>query len=162
MNVNSFKVKIKNKQEIAENTLAVNLEKMSCFKFKAGQFVKMSLINPPFTDEKGNTRNFSIASAPHESDILVVTRIGDSAFKKVLKDLEPGTKIEINGPYGSFTLHDDPTYYAVFLVGGIGIAPVRSIVYIIGPPVMVSAMRQLLEQMKVNESQIKTEVFVGY
>jgi len=38
-----------------------------------------------------------------------------------------GTQLKLQGPFGSLTLHDDETGPAVFLAGGIGITPFRSI-----------------------------------
>jgi ferredoxin-NADP reductase len=45
-----------------------------------------------------------------------------------LKTMPIGTEISLDAPYGSLTLHDDASVPAVFLSGGIGITPVRSIV----------------------------------
>ena len=39
-----------------------------------------------------------------------------------------GAEVKIEGPFGELTLHDDPDIPAVFLTGGIGITPFRSIV----------------------------------
>jgi ferredoxin-NADP reductase len=39
-----------------------------------------------------------------------------------------GTEVSLDAPYGSFTLHNNPRIPAVFLTGGIGVTPVRSIV----------------------------------
>src|SRR2546429_5184007 len=55
--------------------MAFHLEKPAGFQFKAGQYVDISLINPPETDSQGIVRSFSIASAPYENELLVVTRM---------------------------------------------------------------------------------------
>ena len=52
----------------------------------------------------------------------------DTAFKRVLDELPLGTELELDAPYGGFTLHNKASRPAVFLTGGIGITPVRSIV----------------------------------
>ncbi|PTQ83031.1 flavin-dependent oxidoreductase [Nitrosospira multiformis] len=52
----------------------------------------------------------------------------DTAFKRVLKKIPLGTEFKMEGPGGSFTLHNNKAIPAVFLAGGIGITPVRSIV----------------------------------
>jgi ferredoxin-NADP reductase len=44
-----------------------------------------------------------------------------------LKAAALGTKFTVSRPRGSFTLHKDITRTAVFIAGGIGIAPIRSI-----------------------------------
>ncbi|EIC30455.1 MULTISPECIES: FAD-dependent oxidoreductase [Methylomicrobium] len=124
----SYKVKLKCKREIAEETMAFHFEKPEGFIYKAGQFADCTLINPDETDTEGNTRAFSLASAPYEDDLMVATRMRDTAFKRVLKTMELGMEMTLNAPYGSFTLHNNESVPAVFLTGGIGITPVRSIV----------------------------------
>jgi len=124
-----YKVKLKCKQEIAVGTMAFHFEKPEGFIYKAGQFVDYTLINPAETDAEGNVRSFTLASAPYELDLVLATRMRDTAFKRVLKAMEPGTEITLEGPSGSFTLHDNASIPAVFLTGGIGVTPVRSILH---------------------------------
>lgn len=109
--------------------MTFHFEKPSGWTFKAGQFLDMTLPDPPETDAEGNTRTFSIASAPHEDTIMVATRMRDTAFKRVLKTMPLGTTVKIEGPSGDLTLHDNGERPAVFLAGGIGITPFRSIVF---------------------------------
>ncbi len=96
------------------------------FHHVAGQFVDVTLPNPPETDAEGNTRAFSLVSAPHEKDLMIATRMRDTAFKRVLAKMEPGTEVEFSDPMGSFVLHKNPAKAAVFLMGGIGITPAFS------------------------------------
>lgn len=123
-----YTVKLIRKKEIAEGTMAFYFEKPSGFIYKAGQFARLTLVNPDETDGEGNSRTFSFASAPYEDDLIFATRMRDTAFKRVLKTMESGTEIRLNAPYGSFTLYDDESNPAVFLTGGIGVTPVRSII----------------------------------
>src|SRR6476660_6255232 len=123
-----YKVKLKGGREIASGTMAFHFEKPEGFSYKAGQFGDLTLANPPETDAEGNTRGFSLASAPYEGDLMVATRMRDAAFKRVLKTMEIGTELSLDAPYGSFTLHNNARIPAVFLTGGIGVTPVRSIV----------------------------------
>src|SRR5215471_750611 len=90
---------------IAERTMAFRLEKPSGWTFKPGQFVDLTLLDPPQTDAEGNTRTFSITSSPGEPFLMVATRMRDTAFKRVLRDLAPGVTLKIDGPYGSLVLH---------------------------------------------------------
>lgn len=122
-----IKVKITGKKEIAFNTLAVHLQKPEGFSFEAGQFIEATLMDPPETDAKGGGRAFTLASAPCQTELVFATRLRDSAFKRVLRTLPVGGEINIDGPFGSFTLHKDVSRPAVFLAGGIGITPFRSI-----------------------------------
>lgn len=122
------KTKLKSKKEIANGTMAFYLEKPDGFTYKAGQFADYTLINPKETDAEGNTRGFSLASAPFEQDIMFATRMRDTAFKRDMKTMDIGTGLTLDGSYGSFTLQNNTRIPAVFLSGGIGITPVRSII----------------------------------
>lgn len=123
-----YTVKLLKKEEIAEGTMAFHFEKPQGFEFKAGQFADITLLNSPETDEEGNVRGFSLAHAPFEEDVMIATRMRDTAFKRVLKNLPLGSEVKLDAPYGDFTLHKAITTPAVFLTGGIGITPVRSII----------------------------------
>ena len=123
-----YKTILLRKEEIADGTMAFHFEKPEGFAFKAGQFGDFTLINPVETDAEGNTRGFSLASAPYEDTLMFATRMRDTAFKRTLKTMEVGTEVSMDAPYGSFTLHNKSTIPAVFLTGGIGVTPVRSIV----------------------------------
>ncbi len=122
-----FNVKLKSKKDVATNTMAFHFSKPEGFTFKAGQYGDLTLINPLETDSEGNTRGFSLG-APYEEDIVVATRMRDTAFKRNLKNMEIGTEVSFDGPGGSFTLQNNTKIPAVFLSGGIGITPVRSII----------------------------------
>ena len=108
--------------------MAFYLEKPEGFDFIAGQYMTVSLFNPPETDDEGDSRFLSIASAPYEKYLMVATRIRDTAFKRVLKNLLVGSEIKIAGPDGSFYLPQKSFRPVVFLIGGIGITPVFSII----------------------------------
>ena len=116
------------RMEVAEATTAFIFGRPDNFDFKAGQSADFTMINPPETDAEGNTRAFSIASPPYEPEIMITTRIRNTAFKRTLKSMKIGTELNIDGPFGSMTLHNNATRPAVFLAGGIGITPFRSMV----------------------------------
>ncbi|MDD2599160.1 MAG: FAD-dependent oxidoreductase [Kiritimatiellae bacterium] len=126
-NTVNYLVKLKNRFLVAEKTVALQFEKPTGFVFKPGQYIDVTLLHPSESDGGGNIRTFSIASAPHEEFLMVATRLRESAFKRQLPDLALGTELKIEGPSGGFTLHNNPERAALFLVGGIGITPVRSI-----------------------------------
>ena len=114
--------------EVAEQTVAFQFEKPAEWAFKAGQFVDITLVNPTETDAEGNTRGFSISSAPHEPTIMVTARLRDTAFKRVLKNMPLNSEVKVEGPFGNLTPRNNAARPAVFLAGGIGITPFRSIV----------------------------------
>lgn len=116
------------RREVAEQTLEFRFHKPAGMTYKAGQFMDLTLIDPSETDAEGNTRGFSINSAPHENDLIFTTRLRDTAFKRVLRSMPLGTGVRIEGPFGNFTLHNNENRAAILLAGGIGITPFRSIV----------------------------------
>jgi ferredoxin-NADP reductase len=124
----TFMSRLAELHEVAENTMAFQFEKPAGWTFKAGQFIDITLLNPPETDTEGNTRGFSISSAPQEPTIMVTTRLRDTAFKRVLRKIPLESEVKIEGPFGNLTLHNNATRPAVLLAGGIGITPFRSIV----------------------------------
>jgi ferredoxin-NADP reductase len=115
-------------EEVAADTRAFRFTKPAGFTFVPGQFANFSLIDPPESDAAGPLRSFSIASAPHEHEIMIATRMRGSAFKRTLARLPMGARLEMEGPYGVLVLEDDGRP-AVFVAGGIGITPFRSILY---------------------------------
>lgn len=121
------RIKLVHRVEVAAETMSFHFEKPEGFTYKAGQFADYTLLDPPETDAEGNTRGFTLSSAPFEPILMATTRMRDTAFKRVLAELPLGTEVELDAPYGSFTLHNDRARPAVFLTGGIGITPARSI-----------------------------------
>jgi ferredoxin-NADP reductase len=119
-------VRLLRRETVAEGTMAFYFSRPAGFEFRAGQSLLLSLITPPETDGEGDSRTFTIATAPHEPELMIATRMRDTAFKRVLKSLPPGTALRIDGPSGELVLEEKPTRPVVFLAGGIGITPFRS------------------------------------
>lgn len=111
---------------VAKNTVAFQFHRPRNFFFRPGQFIDLILPAMPTTVLHGLTHTFSIASSCFASDILLVTRMRDSNFKRALSVLPLGTEVSIRGPMGSFILHNDLSRPAVLVAGGIGIAPFLS------------------------------------
>jgi ferredoxin-NADP reductase len=113
--------------EVAEGTMAFQFEKPHDFVFKAGQYIDLTLSAAQRGSSNGLTHTLSIASSPFDEDLLVTTRIRNTAFKQALSILPISSGVTIDGPMGSFSLHNNTARPAVFLAGGIGIAPFLSI-----------------------------------
>jgi ferredoxin-NADP reductase/nitrite reductase/ring-hydroxylating ferredoxin subunit len=95
--------------------------------YTAGQFAFFD-IGEVYNDPKGPIRHFTISSSPTENFIMFSTRIRDSPYKKRLSTLERGAKVKVRGPEGKFVLHEDYSKPAVFLSGGIGVTPFRTMI----------------------------------
>lgn len=122
----SYRTRLIARSEVARKTMAFYLERPAGFSFKAVQSIDLMLLNPSETDSKGNTRAFTIASAPMEEHLMVVTRLRDTAFKRVLSHLPLETRVNMEGPFGRLSLPESVARPLVFLAGGIGITPFRS------------------------------------
>lgn len=94
------------------------LEKPKGFSFYAGQYLDVELGD--------DTRAFTISSSPTERFLMITPKKGITPFKKYLENLKPGDEITTSHPAGTFTL--DESSPAVFLAGGIGITPFRSMI----------------------------------
>lgn len=115
---------IKDKKEIATDTLQVIFETNEAFSFKAGQYCFVTLINPPYPDDRNNRRHFSIVNSPNQKGIVVIaTRVRETGFKKSLKELPIGSVVELGPIAGAFTLPQDALKPLIFIAGGIGITP---------------------------------------
>ncbi len=114
------------RESVANNTLAVSFARPADFTFHAGQYADIALVSSPFHDLWGNLRTFSMASAPFQDNLEFVMRLSNTAFKRALSVVPTGTMIEVKGAAGSFNLHADDARPAVFLAGGVGIAPFLS------------------------------------
>lgn len=95
--------------------------------FEAGQYLRYTLQHRE-PDNRGVSRFFTIASAPAEGFVLLATRFSTpgSSFKRALSSLGEGAVVEAAGPFGQF-VYADREGPAVFVAGGIGITPFRSI-----------------------------------
>ncbi len=114
--------------EVAEGTMAFQFEKPRDFVFRAGQYIDLTLSESHPGGSSGLTHTFSIASSPFDEELLVTTRIRNTVFKQALSVVPIGSRVRIEGPMGSFSLHNNAARPAVFLAGGIGIAPFLSMV----------------------------------
>jgi ferredoxin-NADP reductase len=123
----AYRSTLLSRTEVAEDTMAFHFERPRTFLFKAGQYVDLTLLGPQPGSSNGLTHTFSIASSPFAEDLVVTTRMRDTVFKRALSALPIDTGVRIEGPMGSFILHNNTARPAVLLAGGIGIAPFLSI-----------------------------------
>lgn len=121
-------LKLKAHRVVAEGTMAFHFEKPARFTYVAGQAGDWILQHTGKTDKEGDKRSFTLASAPYEDDLFFTTRLRETVFKETLWSMPLGSDVSFDGPWGELTLHDDTAVPAVFLTGGIGVTPFRSIV----------------------------------
>ena len=96
-------------------------------KYKPGQYLEWTL-GHSHADIRGNRRYFTISSSPTEADLRLGIKFyeNSSSFKKKLESLEPGKQIVASQLSGDFTMPEDRKKKLVWIAGGIGVTPFRS------------------------------------
>jgi ferredoxin-NADP reductase len=98
------------------------------FEYLPGQHLTYKLDALSFPDERGNRRHFTISSSPSEKGIVMfTTRMRGSGFKETLRHAPIGYELTCDTPLGRFVLPKGKTRRHVFIAGGIGVTPYRSI-----------------------------------
>jgi ferredoxin-NADP reductase len=117
-----LEVEIKEIVPRTQNVKSVRVGIVGDADFRAGQFLCVTLKR-----EKECRRYLSISSSPTEKGYIEFTKkITESEFSQALNILKPGDALNIQYPFGNFTLKDTDKKIG-FLSGGIGITPIRSI-----------------------------------
>lgn len=104
-------------------TVALEPEGHAGMQFTAGQFAWLVLRSSPFAMRE---HPFSFSSAPKSSGGVEFTikELGD--FTRTIGTVEPGEIAYLDGPYGSFGVEGASENHLMFIAGGIGIAPMAS------------------------------------
>lgn len=92
--------------------------------FSAGQYLRVLMPG-------GDSRNYSMANAPHRSDEveLHIRQVPGGMFsQRTLPNLAKGSSLEIELPYGEFRLSENDDVPAILLATGTGFAPIKSMI----------------------------------
>jgi predicted ferric reductase len=116
-------------QENAQVTsILISGKHMEKFQFTPGQFIHVSF----FTKGMWQPHPFSLSAAPNGKNIrLTIKAIGDYTGK--ISGLKTGTKVFLEGPFGKFTSEVAHNNKYLFIAGGIGITPIRSMIENLSP-----------------------------
>jgi len=120
-------LKLKRKRKLAPNIVDFAFASPQKLAFRPGQYMEFTL-GHPHADSRGNRRYFTLASSPTEHEVHLGVRFYDksSSFKKALYSMNGRTNIVAAQIAGDFTLPSNPKQKLVFIAGGIGITPFRS------------------------------------
>jgi len=117
---------LEQKIQIARDTYEF-VFKTNKFAYQPGQYLEWTL---PHTkpDTRGQRRYFTIASSPTEETVRLGVKFAptSSTFKTKLFSFEKGDTIGAAQLGGDFVLPSDPKQKLVFIAGGIGVTPFRS------------------------------------
>lgn len=116
-------LRVKELRHETSECLSLVFEKPRGLTFEAGDWLDIRFPVPEFSVGK----TYSFASAPTEPDLMIAFKKGVSPFKKALANVQPGETMLIT-QYGSNGFLLDRRHQAVFIAGGIGIAPFRSMI----------------------------------
>jgi ferredoxin-NADP reductase/Na+-translocating ferredoxin:NAD+ oxidoreductase RnfD subunit len=99
------------------------------FDFNPGQYLEWTL-GHRHSDDRGNRRYFTIASSPTEKDIRLGVKFypESSTFKRKLASMKVGETISASHLAGGFVLPKKQGKKLVFIAGGIGVTPFRSMI----------------------------------
>lgn len=122
-----------NKKQEARDTYTFTFKPEERISWQAGQYIYITLPKLNYEDERGDTRHFTFANSPTENNLIqITTRIrSQSGYKKTLNELRIGSSVEGKGPNGLFIFDEKVSQKSknnIFLAGGIGITPFRSII----------------------------------
>ncbi|MFV0452978.1 MAG: NADH:ubiquinone reductase (Na(+)-transporting) subunit F [Propioniciclava sp.] len=104
--------------------LVLRLEPGLDLKYFPGQYLDITV---PGTDEH---RSFSMANPPSRDGTVdfIIKVYPDGLFSQYLDNqMQVGDQVEVEGPFGTFTLRENRTGDLVFLAGGAGLAPVLAL-----------------------------------
>lgn len=125
-----MKLKLLEKRGEAKGTESFFWQPENPVEWKSGQYFYFTLPKMNYPDPRGTTRHFTISSSPTEGGILrLTTRIREeSGYKKTLDELSTGIEVDGQGPNGTFIFDENETGPHIFIAGGIGITPFRSMI----------------------------------
>lgn len=94
------------------------------FHFQPGQFAWLTARSTPFADKE---HPFSLASSAEQKGQVEQSIKELGQFTNTIKQLKPGTRVYLDGPYGSFSIDRFPQAENLIMIpGGIGITPIMS------------------------------------
>lgn len=121
---------LREKRQAAMNLYEFIFKIPQALTFKPGQYFEWTVPHAK-ADARGMRRYFTIASSPTEEELHLAVRIesqNSSTFKKALMNMGEGNTLMVSSLAGDFTLPSDSRTKLVFIAGGIGVTPFRSMV----------------------------------
>ena len=123
-----MKLTLVKKTDEAQDTRSFYFKSETPLTWLPGQYIYITLPKLNYEDQRGDIRHFTISASPTEGDFVRITiRVRqESGYKKTLDELPLGSVVEGKGPQGTFLFDKKGNGSNIFLAGGIGITPFRS------------------------------------
>ncbi len=125
--VKSLPCRVEHMKKLADDVMRLHLKLPATepLEFVAGQYIDILL-------KDGRRRAFSIANAPYrqkeEGIELHIRQVPGGIFTtQVFNELRPKSLLRIEGPLGDFCLRETSRRPIIFIAGGTGFAPIKSI-----------------------------------
>lgn len=122
-------LRLKEKIQIAPDIFDFIFEPTKKFAFAPGQYMEWTL-GHEYPDSRGNRRYFTLASSPNESNLRLGVKFYDhsSSYKRSMLAMQKDSEIVAGQLAGDFVLPRALNQKVVFIAGGIGITPFRSMI----------------------------------
>ncbi|MEO5950000.1 MAG: ferredoxin reductase family protein [Candidatus Saccharimonadales bacterium] len=90
----------------------------------AGQFIFLRILDKNYWRQE---HPFSLSAIVSDDQLRITVReVGD--YTQTLKDIRAGKRVIISGPFGRFTKDVSKTFKTLYIAGGVGITPIRSMI----------------------------------
>ena len=118
--------RVAQKQQLSHDVMRLwlKLPRTERLQFLAGQYVDI-------LHKDGRQRSFSLANPPHDDEFLelhIRHYPGGQFSHYVFTQMQPNELLRLRGPFGHFVLHEDSVAPLIFVAGGTGFAPIKSII----------------------------------
>ena len=100
----------------------IRANNLSSFTTTPGQFIMVRFLSKKFIFQE---HPFSLSMMPKDNMLrLTIRSVGD--YTEQIRDLQAGTKVIVSGPFGRFTSAVATKEKKLYIAGGVGITPIRS------------------------------------
>jgi ferredoxin-NADP reductase len=124
-------VKLDHSEPVADHIQSFYFQPERPIKHTAGQFIELTITHPN-PDSRGQKHWFTVSASPTEDMPAITTKFPaegqTSTYKQALQALKPGDEVMMSDPMGDFVLPKDKSIPLVFIAGGIGVTPFRSMI----------------------------------
>lgn len=124
LSVHRFRIERVVHETVSTTSLYIRVNKLEEWRSRPGQFVLVRIFAKGFWWQE---HPFSLSWIPHDNMVrLTIRHVGD--YTNRMAKLKPGAFVMISGPFGRFTSVVAETNKRLFIAGGVGITPIRSLI----------------------------------